>query len=123
MSVASGSASNSSGTRVPTDNGKEFAHHEAITHALSAGFYFAHLRASWARWLSENTNGLVRQYFPKARGFSTITDSDVRMVVDRLNKRSRKCLGMQTPNQVFFWIQPTPCTSESNPPANKNGLN
>ncbi len=80
------------------DNGKEFAHHEAIAQALSAEFYFAHPYASWERGLNENTNGLVRQYFPKDRDFSTITDEEVRMVMDKLNNRPRKCLGTKTPN-------------------------
>jgi len=88
------------------DNGKEFAHHEAIAQALSAEFYFAHPYASWERGLNENTNGLVRQYFPKDRDFSTITDEEVQMVMDKLNNRPRKCLAMKTPNQVFFGINP-----------------
>ena len=88
------------------DNGKEFAHHEAIAQALSAGFYFAHPYASWERGLNENTNGLVRQYFPKKQDFSTISEAEVRMVMDKLNNRPRKCLGMKTPNQVFFGINP-----------------
>ena len=88
------------------DNGKEFAHHEAIAQALSADFYFAHPYASWERGLNENTNGLVRQYFPKRRDFTTITETEVRMVMDKLNNRPRKCLGMKTPNQVFFGIKP-----------------
>jgi IS30 family transposase len=88
------------------DNGKEFAHHEAIAKDLSADFYFAHPYASWERGLNENTNGLVRQYFPKDRDFSTITDNEVQSVMDKLNNRPRKCLGMKTPNQVFFGINP-----------------
>ena len=88
------------------DNGKEFAHHEAIAQSLSAEFFFAHPYASWERGLNENTNGLVRQYFPKKQDFSTITDAEVHMVMDKLNNRPRKCLGMKTPNQVFFGINP-----------------
>jgi len=49
---------------------------------------------------------LVRQYFPKDRDFSTITDNEVQSVMDKLNNRPRKCLGMKTPNQVFFGINP-----------------
>ncbi len=88
------------------DNGKEFAHHEAIAQFLSAEFFFAHPYASWERGLNENTNGLVRQYFPKKQDFSTITEAEVRMVMDKLNNRPGKCLGMKTPNQVFFGINP-----------------
>ncbi len=77
-----------------------------FTHPLSAEFFFAHPYASWERGLNENTNGLVRQYFPKKQDFSTITDAEVHMVMDKLNNRPRKCLGMKTPNQVFFGINP-----------------
>ena len=89
-----------------SDNGKEFAHHEAIAHALEADFYFAHPYASWERGLNENTNGLIRQYFPKDRDFSTITKQEIQRAIDKLNNRPRKCLGMKTPNQVFFGINP-----------------
>jgi transposase, IS30 family len=56
-----------------SDNGKEFADHEIIAKDLGAGFFFPHPYASWERGLNENANGLVRQYFPKHRDFTTIT--------------------------------------------------
>lgn len=90
-----------------SDNGKEFAQHEAIAEALDADFYFAHPYASWERGLNENTNGLIRQYFPKCRDFTTITQRDVQKAMNKLNNRPRKCLGMKTPNQVFFGINPS----------------
>ncbi len=90
-----------------SDNGKEFAQHEAIAEALDADFYFAHPYASWERGLNENTNGLIRQYFPKGCDFATITQKDIRRAMDRLNNRPRKCLGMKTPNQVFFGLNPS----------------
>ena len=90
-----------------SDNGKEFADHEVIAEELAADFYFAHPYASWERGLNENTNGLVRQYFPKQSRFEGVTDEDVQMAVDKLNNRPRKCLGYKTPNEVFFGIKPT----------------
>ena len=89
------------------DNGKEFAHHETIAEQLAADFYFAHPYASWERGLNENTNGLIRQYFPKNRDFKTITQKEINRVMDKLNNRPRKCLGIKTPNQVFLGINPT----------------
>lgn len=89
-----------------SDNGKEFARHESIAEALDAAFYFAHPYASWERGLNENTNGLIRQYFPKHRDFTTITEQEIQNAMDKLNNRPRKCLGMKTPNQVFFGINP-----------------
>jgi len=91
---------------ITADNGKEFADHETIASDLEAGFYFAHPYALWERGLNENTNGLIRQYFPKSKDFTTITDSDIQAVMDKLNNRPRKCLGFKTPNQVFFGIKP-----------------
>lgn len=90
-----------------SDNGKEFANHEAIAKALDADFYFAHPYASWERGLNENTNGLIRQYFPKDRDFTTITQKEINQVMDKLNNRPRKGLGIKTPNQVFFGINPS----------------
>lgn len=89
------------------DNGREFMHHEKIARALKAKFYFAHPYASWERGLNENTNGLIRQYFPKKHDFRTITQRQIDKVMDRLNNRPRKCLGIKTPNQVFFGIEPS----------------
>ena len=88
------------------DNGKEFSQHDDMAQALEAAFYFAHPYASWERGSNENANGLVRQYFPKDRDFSTITDEEIQIVMDKLNNRPRKCLGMKTPNQVFFGFYP-----------------
>ncbi len=92
---------------ITADNGKEFAEHETIAKDLEANFYFAHPYASWERGLNENTNGLVRQYFPKQCHFERITDEEIQTVIDKLNNRPRKCLGFKTPNEVFFGIKPT----------------
>ena len=89
------------------DNGREFAGHQQIAKAIKADFYFAHPFASWERGLNENTNGLIRQYFPKGHDFRTITQHQIQMVMDKLNNRPRKCLGIKTPNQVFFGINPS----------------
>lgn len=87
---------------VTSDNGREFARHEEIAATLKANFYFAHPYASWERGTNENTNGLIRQYFPKNRDFTTITQQEIDTAMERLNSRPRKRLGYLTPNQVFF---------------------
>lgn len=89
-----------------SDNGKEFADHKNIADKLNAKFFFAHPYASWERGLNENTNGLIRQYFPKGSDFTTITQKEIDQAMDKLNNRPRKCLGMKTPNQVFLNINP-----------------
>jgi IS30 family transposase len=89
-----------------SDNGKEFADHKNIANKLNAKFYFAHPYASWERGLNENTNGLIRQYFPKNRDFTTITQKEINQAMIKLNNRPRKCLGIKTPNQVFLGFNP-----------------
>jgi len=83
------------------DNGKEFAAHKDINAKTSASVYFAHPYSSWERGLNENTNGLIRQYFPKGSCFKNITVSDVKRVENILNNRPRKDLGYCTPNEIY----------------------
>jgi IS30 family transposase len=52
--------------------------------------------------LNENTNGLIRQYFPKTMGFENVTNDQIQMAMNRLNGRPRKTLGFATPNDIFF---------------------
>ena len=87
---------------ITSDNGKEFAYHRQISKALKTGFYFANPYHSWERGLNENTNGLIRQYFPKKTSFDNISDDDVKAVMQRLNSRPRKSLGFKTPNSIFL---------------------
>ena len=87
---------------ITSDNGKEFANHEQIAKRLKCDFYFAHPYSSYERGTNENTNGLIRQYFPKNRDFRTITDKEIIHAMKRLNNRPRKRLGYKTPNEVFF---------------------
>ena len=88
------------------DNGKEFALHPKIAKGLNASGYFAHPYHSWERGLNENTNGLLRQFFPKGMDLAKVTDAEVKKAMDKLNNRPRKCLGFKTPTQVFFGINP-----------------
>ena len=92
------------------DNGKEFAGHETIAAELNLDFYFAHPYASWERGTNENMNGLVRQYLPKQSDFSTVTDTNLKTIMHKLNHRPRKCLDFLSPSQVFFQ-QPVALTS------------
>ena len=87
---------------ITTDNGKEFAKHESIATTLDAKIYFAQPYHSWERGLNENTNGLLRQYFPKGTDFSTITQQQVLEVEQKLNNRPRKTLGYRTPIEEFL---------------------
>ena len=83
------------------DNGSEFVQHKKIARALNAQTYFAHPYSSWERGINENTNGLLRQFFPKRTDFSKVTWKQLKNAVDNLNNRPRKTRGYQTPNQLF----------------------
>ena len=73
-----------------------------ISQELGAAFFFAHPYSSWERGTNENTNGLVRQYFPKGTDFDEIEEWEVQWVENRLNNRPRKRLGWATPNEVYY---------------------
>ena len=90
------------------DNGKEFAEHAFIAASLGAQVYFAHPYHSWERGLNENTNGLLRQYFPKSTNLRRVTQSEVEEAVYRLNHRPRKCLQYRTPHEVFMGLEMRP---------------
>ncbi len=96
---------------ITSDNGREFARHQQIAAKLEADFYFAHPYASWERGLNENTNGLVRQYFPKGSDFTTLTEEAIETVMQRLNHRPRKTLGFTTPHQVFYELSSVALTT------------
>ncbi|SMN17475.1 Mobile element protein [uncultured Candidatus Thioglobus sp.] len=84
------------------DNGKEFVGHEQVNTAIDCKSYFAKPYHSWERGQNESANGLLRQYFPKSMKLIDIAKDDVKIAVNKLNSRPRKCLGFKTPCQVFL---------------------
>lgn len=87
---------------ITPDRGAEFSHHQEVTAQLKAEFYFPLPQHPWDRGTNENTNGLLREYFPKSTDFSKISEDDIQAVFHKLNNRPRKCLGFRTPFEVFF---------------------
>jgi IS30 family transposase len=86
------------------DNGREFAGHQGINEILGCMSYFAAPYHSWERGLNENTNGLIRQYFPKGADLRGIEPDQLQFVQARLNRRPRKTLDFRTPEQVFLGV-------------------
>ena len=86
---------------ITADNGKEFAYHEEVTEHLKCGVYFADPYCSWQRGLNENTNGLLRQYWPKSTDFKKVSQSSVQDVIVKLNDRPRKKLNYKTPAKLM----------------------
>jgi IS30 family transposase len=83
------------------DNGTEFTNHKNISESLGIDFYFTHPYSSWEKGTNENTNGLIRQYFPKGTDFNNISAAMLKEVEIALNSRPRKCLEYKTPTEVI----------------------
>lgn len=83
------------------DNGSEMANHQWLTRMTGAKVYFANPYSSWERGTNENTNGLIRRFFPKTTDFNKVSYRELVQIQDRLNNRPRKVLGYKTPWEVF----------------------
>ena len=83
------------------DQGREMAQHKLFTKITGIKVYFAHPRSPWERGTNENTNGLIRQYFPKGTDFHKISRYEVKRAQHQLNGRPRKTLNYSTPYKVF----------------------
>lgn len=84
------------------DNGKEFAQFRELEQQLGVNVYFADPYSSWQRGTCENTNGLLREYFPKGTDLRAVRPRDVAAATRKLNNRPRKCLHYRTPHEVLF---------------------
>jgi IS30 family transposase len=83
------------------DQGKEMADHVMLSKKTKMKVYFAHPGCPWERGTNENTNGLIRQFFPKGTDFSTVSRLQVKQVQRLLNERPRKALDYRTPYESF----------------------
>lgn len=83
------------------DNGQEFSHHHELAAKLACKVYFTHPRSPWERGLNENTNGLLRQFYPKGTKFHTLTEEELTNIEHLLNTRPRKCLQYRTPMEAM----------------------
>lgn len=86
------------------DGGKEMSQHEDITKKTHMKVYIAHPHSPWERPTNENTNGLIREFFPKGTDFCSVSDSEVFYVQELLNTRPRKTLGWLTPNEKLLEV-------------------
>jgi IS30 family transposase len=86
---------------ITADNGTEFHDYPGIERATGTRFYFATPHHAWERGTNENTNGLIRQYLPKRRSMATLTQQDCDRIATQLNRRPRKRLGYQTPEECY----------------------
>ena len=86
---------------VSLDNGSEFSEFRKLEEHLHTLVYFAEPHKPWQRGTNENTNDIVRFFFPKGFDFRAVTDKDIQFVEDLINNRPRKCLGWKTPAEVL----------------------
>jgi transposase, IS30 family len=97
------------------DQGKEMAQHESLALHTGMRIFFADPHAPWQRGSNENTNGLLRQYFPKGISLAGFTQADLDIVADSLNGRPRKTLDFATPKEQFSKLL-AQCASTNKPP-------
>jgi len=83
------------------DQGQEMAEHKLFTKSTKIQVYFAHPHSPWERGTNENTNDLIRQFFPKGTDFSKVRLASIKKAQDMLNDRPRKTLSFLTPHEVF----------------------
>ena len=83
------------------DNGMEMANHKWFTKKTGMKVYFAHPYSAWERGTNENTNGLIRRYFPKQTDFNLVSEMQLKNIEDKLNNRPRKILGFKTPLEMI----------------------
>lgn len=86
---------------VTVDNGMEFASHAKLQKKIATPIFFAEGRNPWQRGSNENTNGLLRQFFPKKTDFAAHSSAQLRWAVELLNNRPRKCLEYRTPKEMM----------------------
>ena len=97
---------------IAADNSKEFAYHEKVSDKLGCVVYFSDPYCSWQRGLNENTNGLLRQCWPKSTDFKKVSQGKVSRAIDELNGRPRKTLNFKTPAEMMAEHRATMITWE-----------
>ncbi len=95
---------------ITCDRGKEFAGYKAIEKALKCDMYFADPYCAWQKGTNENSNGLLREFYPKGMDLAKVCDQELEQIVQSINNRPRKCLGYRTPNEAIHELPLGCCT-------------
>ena len=89
---------------ISLDNGSEFSQFRALEEAMDTLVYFAEPHKPWQRGTNENTNDILRFFFKKGYDFHSLSQDDLNVVLDLINKRPRKCLDWLSPYEVFWGV-------------------
>ena len=89
---------------ITSDRGKEFSRYKEVSKDLKVKFYFPLPHQPWQRGTNENTNGLLREYFPKGKDIANFTEDYIKDKIRELNLRPRKCLGWLTPYEAYYGV-------------------
>ena len=89
---------------ISLDNGSEFSEFRALENNLNTEVYFAEPHKPWQRGTNENTNDILRFFFPKGTNFHEVSDEEIERVVYLINTRPRKCLNWKSPFEVFWGV-------------------
>lgn len=95
---------------ITCDRGKEFAGWKEIEEKLNCNIYFADPYCAWQKGTNENSNGLLREYYPKGMDLSKTNNEELKEKLDLLNNRPRKCINYKTPNEVINEFLSNCCT-------------
>lgn len=87
---------------ITVDNGTEFAEHKKVSKALNCQIYFTHPYSSWEKGQVENTNGLIRQYYPKKEIIDEFNTKNIKQIQYKINRRPRKNLEFKRPVDIFY---------------------
>jgi IS30 family transposase len=77
-----------------------------VEKSLNVPLYFAHVYASYERWTNEQTNGMLRVFFPKKTDFSKISEEEIQEAIRLINRKPRKSLGYLSAHEAFYWVKP-----------------
>ena len=83
------------------DRGKEFSGYEEIEKALNCNVYFCDPYCAWQKGTNENSNGLLREFYPKGMDLSLVNIDELNHNLELINNRPRKCLGYSTPDEII----------------------
>lgn len=89
---------------ISLDNGSEFSEFKELETSLNTEIYFAEPHKPWQRGTNENTNDILRFFFPKGTNFHEVSDEELEAVIYLINTRPRKCLGWKSPFEIFWGV-------------------